>query len=252
MAKKAINMEERSVVEEEEDKLEGAKSVAESAETSSHNFLDDAEFIDVDNTFDEVIQFDKEGKILQFDHRTKFLALPEQVVRKLSRANAVNYAVTQQNHARWIKLSQPDSGRIEINDPLDSKAIHDLGQIPADSREWHYFWALPRDVRGLKAAGYKEVWVNAKGEETEDHDKGKGSRWLALSNEHGETKDSNVELYALKVKQDLYRQHLKAVADKSRQMMQTRQDAARESLARIHPSLKVMVGEQLAQGDWVQ
>lgn len=250
MAKKAINTADPTPIEEEREHLASSSRTKGVTQNAQSDDIDDAVFISVDNTIAEVLQFDKEGKVLQFEHRDRFLALPEEVVRKMGKANRVNYAVTQQNHQRFVRLQAGSEGeRIEINDPLDSKAIHDLMQIPADSREWHYFWALPRDVRKLKGQGYKEVWVSEEDGSEVEHGAPK-SRWLTLRNEHGETKESNVEYYALKVKMELYRNHLNAVAAKSREMLRTKQDEQREILSKIHPSLKVLTGDRLEEGNW--
>lgn len=112
--------------------------------------------ISVDNSPEEVVQWDSEGKRLEFEHDAKrFLRLPSDVVRELSYENKRRYYVSKGMAEETIDLSSYDKRNIK---PRPGFAMaSDRLAVYNKKPGMEYCWKRPDELRQAHMDGYREV-----------------------------------------------------------------------------------------------
>ena len=112
--------------------------------------------ISIDNTPEEVIQYDTDGVKLEFEHANgRFLRLPSEVTRSLSYENKQRYFVSKGMFEETLSFDHydrrkfpPKQGFATATDRLDVKN---------KNPRMHYCWKRPDELRQAQMDGYRPV-----------------------------------------------------------------------------------------------
>jgi hypothetical protein len=197
--------------------------------------------VTIDTSIDAVIEWDKEGKTLDFSIES-FLRLPEEVIDTMSRANAIQYHVarTWAEREEEARKSRPPEGgpRIEVLgavDPFESKMRDKISAFEGQ-KEWHYAAIRPDEVPGFKERGYQVV---PEDDPVKTHGavQSGGSRVLKW-------RDGKDDLVWMRVKEDLYRQHIHAISRKSREKSRQIKEDFADTAKSVDKRLKIFDGNK--------
>jgi hypothetical protein len=180
--------------------------------TSLNNIVSEIKEISLDNTVEDVVKWNKEGYRLRFNHE-RFLELPEETVRELFHENARDYFFSL---GLWKKVEDQKKRGVR-RDPKDPK-IEILGgsasgrvQFKNKQPGMHYTAKRPDEIYEALDAGYV---VCDSTDPVIFGDRGAGGV-KAIHGRKGEK-----ELIALKISEDRYQAHLRAVGEESRRRIQ--------------------------------
>lgn len=118
--------------------------------------------ISIDNSVDQVLQYDKEGAFLVFGVGARFIELPEEVVQKLGFGNMQSYRYAKLTQKEWKEQEKQKDlagvqGFADFVSP-DRKLRLDPGADGFDGNDdpnWHYYWAGAWEVGDRIGQGYE-------------------------------------------------------------------------------------------------
>jgi hypothetical protein len=184
--------------------------------------------IDVDllTPADDVLLWDKEGATLRFNPEPgSFIGLKEEFVRQLSQAGRLAYSIAKSAN---IELEREAEGRRATSTPgLDIQYSPTLGQgsasrrVRIDGKEegMHYYWAGTWERHDRVAEGYKVV----------GRDEVRTAS-ATPSNSHQLMRNGQPEHILLKIPEERFQAHLKAVSDRSTLGISGNEEGAMEKM----------------------
>lgn len=171
--------------------------------------------VSVDMGKEEVLRLNQDPAVKLVWDPFAFKELPDDVVRGLTARNMEAYFKAKLEAAARAKEAEAAmKGELEVMSPLEMRAQHRLKIRPR--RGWHQAWKAPgADFDAAMAGPYKQVRKPGKDQEEGKVEPGEESGEV-LKLYDGEGK---VTLIAVECKQELYEQHLEAMARKSARMI---------------------------------
>lgn len=199
--------------------------------------------ITVDNTIEEVLQFDKEGKTLQFDIR-KFLEIPDEYLDKLSRSNFLKYFVTynqvKQTELSKVKRPDPDYMKDWGIEPLGGNARNLMKKALRPRRGWHGFLCSPEELDDRLNLGYRII-QKLSSRQKKLIAEGKKTREELIGYEEGDRsvigQYDKPDLIALEIPEEAYQKHLAYVGWLSKGKHEKYEGEYGERIRRIFPGL---------------
>lgn len=195
--------------------------------------------IGFDRTDEQVLQFNQDTEVELIWDEDDFRELSEAVERQLRYQNLKNYlTVKVKNESKAKKALEVQA--VSLVDPLGMNADYRLKIRPR--RGWHQCWKSPgMEFDSAMAAGYKQV---RKRKATGKKDK-YGEDILENVEpgyENGEvlkimTEDGKVELIAVEVEEQRFRDHLKWMSEKSTSMYRGNKQRFNENVEELNRRL---------------
>jgi hypothetical protein len=212
MAKKKVETFDEASLEESLESGKTTKSL-----TSLNNITSEIREITLDNSFEDVVRWNKEGYRLRFSYE-KFLELSDEVEKELFRENAQDYFFAK---GLWKQVEdqkkrgvrpEPGSPKIEILGGSASGRVAFKNKQPG----MHYSAKRPDEIYEALEAGYQPCDSS---DPVRFGDSGAGGI-KAIHNRKGEK-----ELIAVKISEERFQNHLKAVGEESRQRIRSQNDS---------------------------
>ncbi|HSW65334.1 MAG TPA: hypothetical protein VLH56_18805 [Dissulfurispiraceae bacterium] len=146
-----------------------------------------------------VIELDLAGVELLFEQKEDFLALPEEIVRSLSRDNRSRYSVARQYHETWRGADDKEFvERFSISAEANGSASDKINQTKV-RKGLRERWCRPDTVNRRLAEGYKVL------------NKDEATTFLGSKGGHHEiSKDGKTELVLMGIPEELYQKRQKA------------------------------------------
>jgi hypothetical protein len=168
--------------------------------------------ISIDLSDEVVLELDRKGEVALSWDPFSFRALKEETIKELSEESRVAYYKAKiEADERAKEAERKAQADLEVMSPLEMNSSHRL-KIRA-RRGWHQAWKAPGvDFDTAMSGPYKQVRKQKEGESEEPgYENGE-----VLKLYDGEGK---VELIAVECPEELYQQHLLAMARKSSRML---------------------------------
>lgn len=178
--------------------------------------------ITLDTSVEDVIRLDSEGYQLLFSAEPGNLpVLDEDQTRELGYENRVSYGIALAlSKEAEKKKDQPKPSFDEIKAPLAASAGRRLEVIGAP-KGWHYCWKRTDEIHEAGLAGYTLA-----GDEVQTYATrvGTSHRISALGRD---------ELILMKIPQEQFEKIEREAGERSRQIIESRSNVAREEIARL-------------------
>lgn len=211
-------------------RVKGAKVMAEveagtvpSAAANEPKAVEKTKKYIVDSTMSAatVVELDLAGGELLFAQKEDFLALPEEIVRSLSRENRSRYSVARQYHETWRGEDDKEFvERFTVSSEANGSASDKLNQVKARSGI-HYRWCRPDTVNKRLSDGYKVL------------SKDEASTFLGSKGGHHEiAKDGKTELVLMGIPEELYQKRQTAKAAKNKETASLWKQSGKRELER--------------------
>lgn len=183
--------------------------------------------VSLDMKDEDVIKYDTLGNRLQFEVEPgRFKVLKDETIQELSKGNRTNYFVAKQLAE---KLAKEEKEKEEgVRDP-DHSPLRILGRRPKGAtrvegtkdwhRKWHPCWKRMDEASDAISDGYSIIHES-------EPVKTPGAN--AVGGTRRITKSGQDELIAMKIPNERYEEHLKAVGEESRRMRSSARDDFRE------------------------
>jgi hypothetical protein len=118
--------------------------------------------ISIDTSILNVVQYDYEGKDLNFEGGEKFLSLPDEVVSELSKFNRIRYFVAKQERDLEVKAGKDDEWKHKIEITEQYASPTDRMKVKNPDPNMEYYLASPAKMHKHASQGYEVVPASAK------------------------------------------------------------------------------------------
>ncbi len=184
--------------------------------TSLNEIKDQIKEISLDNSVEDVLQWNEEGFRLRFDYR-RMLILPDEAVSELYKENRTDYKFA---HDLWkeVERQKKEGSRKDPNDPrIEVLGGSASGRVRIEGKQegMHYSAQRAEDVFSLMRQGYQVC---------DSSDPATFGDGTAGGVKCTHARNGDKELVLVKIPKERYEAHLKAVGEASRKRCRATRD----------------------------
>ena len=113
--------------------------------------------ISIDTNIVDMVQYDEDGKLLDFVGGDKFLELPDEVVKELSKMNRIRYAIARKEWEGEKAAGEEDRWKHQIEIVEQYASPRERMKVKGKDDNYAYYLASPARMHERAAMGYEVV-----------------------------------------------------------------------------------------------